>query len=230
MARAFTTASTQRLKTSGVDISGAPLTFACVVRPTLLTTFKSLLVLAKDDGATTNQISFRLGADNTDHFTMAAQNGASVASAASTVTFSADTDYRIMGTVTRSGGDYTASLWTNGADFVTGTATVTAIVATSAYIGATARENAAIISHADSTIGEAAIWNVALGAADAAAFAAGYSPRLIRPASLINCWPMRNAVGATSNEPELVRGRTATQTNSPALAGHPRVLTAIGPR
>lgn len=63
-------------------------------------------------------------------------------------------------------------------------------------------------------IAEVAIWNVGLDAAEMAALAAGFSPLLIRPASLVLYSPL----GLGSPEPDLRNSRTMTLTAAPTIA------------
>jgi hypothetical protein len=65
-------------------------------------------------------------------------------------------------------------------------------------------------------IAEAAIWNVALSADDAASLAAGASPLTIRRDALVGYWPLRDADGDIS----AVNAYTMTPTNSPTYGDH----------
>jgi hypothetical protein len=75
----------------------------------------------------------------------------------------------------------------------------------------------------DGLIAEAAIWNVALDDGEAALLAQGYSPLLIRPASLVSYWPL---VGQYSPDEIDLKGRfDATVVGAkPAIADHPPLL------
>ena len=67
------------------------------------------------------------------------------------------------------------------------------------------------------TISEAAIWSVALTDAEIASLAKGFSPRRIRPQSLVFYAPLLR------NLQDLRKGLALTAVNSPTVANHPRV-------
>lgn len=78
-------------------------------------------------------------------------------------------------------------------------------------------------------VAEAAIWNVALTAAEISALASGYSPLLIRPGSLVY-YPQ--LIGRISPEIDIVGGYDMTLNGSPTTANHPPIIypnTAIIP-
>ena len=64
---------------------------------------------------------------------------------------------------------------------------------------------------------EAAIWNVALTNAEIASLAKGFSPRRVRPQSLVFYAPLLR------NLQDLRQGLALTAVNSPTVANHPRV-------
>jgi hypothetical protein len=84
-----------------------------------------------------------------------------------------------------------------------------------------ARFNTTLGLHWNGKIAECAIWNVALGAAEIAALAKGFSPLLIRPTSLVAYWPL---IGRTSPEICPKGGFDMTVVNGPTGAEHPRVV------
>lgn len=67
---------------------------------------------------------------------------------------------------------------------------------------------------------EWAVWDVALTAAEVASLAKGFAPSLIRPASLVNYWPI---IGKYSPEIDVAGGGGLTLTGT-AAASHPRVI------
>jgi hypothetical protein len=70
-------------------------------------------------------------------------------------------------------------------------------------------------------IAEAAVWNVALSAAEIASLSKGFSPLLIRPASLVAYWPL---IGRHDPEIDPVGRFDMTLTANPTTAAHPRVI------
>lgn len=76
------------------------------------------------------------------------------------------------------------------------------------------------------SLAEVAMWNVALTDAEAAILALGYSPLMVRPASLVAYWPL---IGRLSPEIDTVGGFDMTLNNSPTTAAHPRVIYPAPP-
>lgn len=108
-------------------------------------------------------------------------------------------------------------LWLNGVNEATDTDAETPANLDSVTIGAAGDSSPG--DYFDGDIAEVAIWDVELVAADWLALAAGASPLLVRPASLIRYWPM---VGRNSPETELIIASELTLTNT-TTAAHPRV-------
>jgi hypothetical protein len=79
----------------------------------------------------------------------------------------------------------------------------------------------------DGLVAEAAIWNVALTAADVAMLNKGYSPMMVRPSALLAYWPL---MGRYPTELDLFGGFPLTLTNSPAQAAHPRIIYPARPQ
>lgn len=74
----------------------------------------------------------------------------------------------------------------------------------------------------DGRIAEVAIWAAALDDAEIVSLARGFSPLLVRPASLRAYWPL---LGNSSPEPDLRNGNNASVTGTVAKAAdHPRVI------
>ncbi len=69
-------------------------------------------------------------------------------------------------------------------------------------------------------LAEAAVWNIALTAADAAVLATGASPLLVRPDALVGYWPLW---GNDSPEIDLIQGNNLTLINAPTKFAHPRI-------
>lgn len=74
------------------------------------------------------------------------------------------------------------------------------------------------------SIADAAIWSVALTAAEIASLAKGVSPLMIRPASLISYWPL---IGQASPEIDL-HSRFEMTVSGATAAAHPRVYMPRG--
>ena len=67
-------------------------------------------------------------------------------------------------------------------------------------------------------IAEVGIWNIALLLAEIEALAAGFSPLLIRPQSLVLYLPL-----VRDDDEDLIGGRSFTAVNTPSIAAHTRV-------
>ena len=74
-------------------------------------------------------------------------------------------------------------------------------------------------------IAEAGIWNAALTDAEVAILAAGYSPLLVRPQSLVAYWPL-----IRDTDDDIVGGYSMTPVNGPTVGPHAPVLYAVGPQ
>lgn len=86
------------------------------------------------------------------------------------------------------------------------------------------RSNGSLISTAQGDIAECAIWSVALDAAEITALAAGFSPLLIRPASLVFYAPL---IGGGDPERDIRGGLTlpyGAAGAAPTVVPHPRVF------
>lgn len=70
----------------------------------------------------------------------------------------------------------------------------------------------------DGQIAEVAIWNVVLVPAELNELAAGASPLLVRPFSLVALWQL---IGRTSPEIDIIGGHHAALTNAPTVYQHP---------
>jgi hypothetical protein len=75
-------------------------------------------------------------------------------------------------------------------------------------------------SYADGEIADVGIWDVALTAAEVAALSAGYSADTVRPAKLVNYWPL---VGFADPEIDVYGKQDLTVTGA-TKADHPRLL------
>lgn len=86
------------------------------------------------------------------------------------------------------------------------------------------RNSTSIGAYYDGAIAEAAIYNVALSESEIEQLANGYSPLMVRPQSLAFYAPLFGRAGASGNEEDWAGSATLTQSSSPALADHPRII------
>ena len=106
----------------------------------------------------------------------------------------------------------------DGGNAGTNTATNSPLLLDRTFIGDFANSTGAFIFPGH--IAEAAIWNVALNAADVAALAKGVVPPMIRPDALVAYWPL---VGRDNPEPDFAGGFNMTLNGTPPRADHVRV-------
>lgn len=83
------------------------------------------------------------------------------------------------------------------------------------------------VQYLDGAVAHVAVWNVSLNAAEAAALAAGVSPLLVRPASLIAYYPLGGFHG--DNDNDLVGGYHLTPYNSPTFTDQRPIIYPHGP-
>jgi hypothetical protein len=104
----------------------------------------------------------------------------------------------------------------NGVASAENTTSVTPLTFDAAAIGARAIGGSYGL-YADGKIADAAIWNVALTAAEIASLAKGISPRLIRPQSLVFYAPLiRDLI-------DVKGGLALTNVNTATVSPHPRI-------
>lgn len=66
------------------------------------------------------------------------------------------------------------------------------------------------------------VWTAALNAAEAAALAAGYHPRMVRPSALVGCWDFGGFAG--EHDKDFIGGYDLTAYNSPTWVDSPRII------
>lgn len=86
------------------------------------------------------------------------------------------------------------------------------------------RNSAGVGAFGNTRVAECGIWNVGLSNGEIAMLAAGYSPLMVRPLSLVFYAPLHGRNGAAGNEEAWVGNATLVQTSSPALVDHPRII------
>jgi len=77
--------------------------------------------------------------------------------------------------------------------------------------------------YASGDIAEVAFWNVALTTPEIKSLSKGFSPLLIRPASLVAYWPLIRE-GASGVYRDIVGGRVTTEAGGSATSPHPPVI------
>lgn len=195
-----------------------PLTLAVWVYPTRSTNYEDVLCLARSADNSTGWFLQLRGPD-----------GMKVA---------AVTAYQNTFAIARSGGTFALNRWCHLAGVfagaasrqvylngVPGTAEGTTLAVPTVdriLIGAWERQGGWMAYFAG-LAAEAALWNVALNPAEIADLAAGYSPLLVRPASLVAYWPLGGPWG--NDDADHAAGLyNLTPYNGPTWADHPPII------
>ena len=217
MARAFVRASNQHLSIAAALLSAHPLTFAAWIRPATSNTIDDIITIT-DGAGTLNGWVLRQNA-----------SGQIQALSDAAGSFNQSTS---AGAVTNGIWAHAAAVFASAASrlaYLNGVAATPETTSLSPSGLTVTRVGAAFgpQNFYDGDIAEAAIWSVALDAAEVAALAAGVSPLLVRPSALVAYWPL---LGQYAPEIDLWRGNDLTVTGATAAA-HPRVygLTTLGP-
>jgi hypothetical protein len=200
------------LSFAGVPLSGVPFSVACWFNPGNITVNFCLASLT--DGTNTNQFLLSARGDVAlDPVQAQASDAGGVNSANSSTSFSAAVWQHACG-VWASATSRSAYLNGGGKGSNVTSRTPTGLNLT--RLGMTGTGGGALVG----SLAECAIWDIALSDDEVAILAEGYSPLLVRPQSLVACWPLiKNA-----NVIDLIGGRTLTVNGNPTAARHPRVI------
>lgn len=216
MARAFDDASTQYLRTTSVPLTDEPITMAGWFYSDSIALNQTIMCIGDTGGADHYWRIIAAGAVGGDPV-RAQASGTTVTSTADTTTgYSANTWHHAIGTFDTSSITVRIDGGNEGSDSQTpDPSAADDVVAIGAF------ERSSIIHYMSGNIAESAMWNAILTAAEAQSLAAGYSPLLIRPQSLVAYWPL---IGRTSPEIDIVGGYNMTLVNTPTTAAHPRII------
>ena len=210
-ARSFTTASSQYLELSSAVVSAEPLTMVCWAKPNNTSAGHALMSIGTSGGTARWQLSHNVSSAQCQVISVNSGGAVGVATAGTPGAGS----WQHYAAVYTSSTSRTAYL--DGVAGTTDTSSITVSGVNRTIIGARISGGSYGTYH-DGTIAEAAIWNVALTASEISSLAAGFSPRYIRPASLVFYAPL---VGTLQ---ELRGGVSLTNVNSTTTADHPRVF------
>lgn len=219
MARAFVAASSQFLERSPAPAIGLPCTMAAWIRPTSLAGAGYPIGLSHSSA--NNWIWAQVettGAISAFHF------DGSVSAAATSGVGLTNGAWGHIAAVFAS--NSSRSAYVNGGNAGTNSTVCSNSTIDSLLLGAQ-WVSGARTGFFGGDIAEAAIWNVALSAAEIAALGAGVSPLLVRPLALVAYWPL---LGHTSPEQELFNKYELTLTNAPVAAPHCRIILPTGPQ
>lgn len=212
-------ATNSGLRHTSFAIGSAPLTFACWFSAATVTSLGRLMTAA-DAGTSTNYWALLNRGDvASDPVEWQVDGGGTSVNTRTSAGFSADTWTHALGVDIASNSREVyinaGSVGTNATDFSPSGIDNFGIGMTTISIGT-------FYSGHNLTVAEAAIWNVALGADERAALAAGFSPMLIRPTNLISYWPLGGLYG--NHFRDIVGGYNLTQVGTVTAAEHPRII------
>lgn len=222
MARLFDDASTQYLTVASTPVTGPPLTMcAWAYFDTLPTVADAEMhILTLHAGGVQHRFSISGSKYVSNNLVFDVRNGVITSMATTTVAPSVNTWFHVCG-VARDVDD--REVYINAGNSGTSSVDNQPNAATDIEIGSLFGGNSSI----SGMVAEAAIWNVALTAAEVAVLATGVTPLAVRPQSLVAYWPLIN-----EDDDDPVGGYDMTPVNSPTWAAHPRVryfpLPSIG--
>lgn len=222
MSRAFVRASSHYLEYAAGIISAYPFSMCCWFNSddttnqqvlmgnyNSVTDFRAQLLLASGNVASDPVRAY------------SANSGGTSASAATSAGYTANTWYHAAGVWSSA---TSRVVYLNGGNSGSDTTNVTMSAGNRFGIGSFISSGSRG-SHMSGSIAEAALWTVALTAAEVASLATGISPLFIRPASLAAYWPI---VGRTS--PEICpKGGTDMTVSGATAAAHPRIYWPSSP-
>lgn len=216
MARTFN-GTNQRLSLGSAVKAGRPVTMACWFRADNITANHTLMCLGVN--ATANFARFLSArGDLAGDPVRASESGSVGADGASTSTsYSAATWHHACGVFST---NVSRTAYLNGGGKITNTTAVTLSGIDRTSLGAQFHGGAASVFLAG-RLAEAAIWDVALTDVEISVLAAGYSPRFVRPASLLAYWPL---IGDTDPEDDVINGFDLTLVNAPTQSAHPTII------
>jgi hypothetical protein len=221
MARSNTGSSSNWLNTTTLPVTGAPFTIACWFKVADAATFYNLVTISQ--AASSNQY-FVLAIDGTvagDPVRAIAQSISGPEGVASTTSgITADTWQHACAVYTSA---TSRAAFINGGS--KGTDTLSRAPASVDYLSVGAgRFSGSMFSPINGSVAELGVWNIDLTDDEVAALGKGYSPLLVRPSALIDCWRL---IGRDSPETNLKRVNSLTINGTMSIADH---LPIIMPR
>jgi hypothetical protein len=183
VARSLASASSQYLEITSPVVSSPPFTAAYWFRVTNATALHLGFALFGTSGVAYHYLGPR-GDVAGDPVQVISDSGAATGAASTSTSYSANTWHHACGVFTSTS---SRTAYLDGGGSGTNTTSVT-LTPTRTAFGRMYYSGSPFGSY-DGRVAHLAIWNAALGAAEVAALAAGYHPRLVRPASLVSHSP-----------------------------------------
>lgn len=219
MARVFTTS--QYLETTSVPLTGPPFTIAFWFYVTDVTALHLTFGLSAATGIGYYYLGPR-GDVVGDPIQVIADNGATPGTASTSTGYTANTWHHCVGVFASS---TSRSVYLNGGGKGTDTTNSTPSGVNRLNFGRM-YYSGSLFGNMSGRIAMAGLWSVALGDDEAAALAARYHPRLVRPASLVSCWDLGGFAGEYDND--WVGGYHLTPSGSPTWTDGPPIHYPTG--
>jgi hypothetical protein len=223
MARAFASASSQKLQHDNAAATDVPLTIACWMRTaSAATTQVAMAIGRRATQAQRYQLYFTSGGRIGGYCQNSAGTQVATFNDSSGVNYSANTWYHgavVFNTTTD------RTVYRDGGNSTNNTTSVTVGTVDTTNIG-TRFDGASFGVYLNGQIAEPAVWNVALSAGEIAQLAKGVSPLMVRPEALVAYWPL---YGNNSPEDDWINDFDLTVTGA-TKAAHPRVIYPLEPK
>ena len=219
MARGFDGA-TQYLEYAGAVLTAYPFTFSCWFNVSNVTGDHYLMSIADQSTGTNYWTLVALGSVAGDPVSFVSRSGGSGNLANTTTGFSAATWTHACGVGTSA---TSRNSYINGGSVGSNTTSSTPSGLDNTDIGQV-HTSGGHIGPPLGSVAEVGIWAAALSVSEIAALAAGVSPLLVRPASLIGYWPL---IGRYSPEIDL-KGRAEMTVTGAVTAVPPRIIYPAG--
>jgi hypothetical protein len=207
--------------------SGVPLTMACWFNPVNVTAYMNLMCLNRSGSGDHYFVMAADGATAGDPIFIEEANNSTFQGASTSAGFTANVWHHACGVFSA---DNARAVYLNGGSKGTGAGNVSPApssinqIVLNQYRGGGDPTGSGVLN---GSMAEAAVWNAALTDDEVLALSRGYSPRLVRPASLVAYWPL---VGRYSPEIDLRGGFPLTIAGTMATADHCRVFGQRGRR
>lgn len=216
MARHVTSAGSDFLGVAAAPLTGVPLTLSCWFNPDNVTGNHTLLGLFDDTSQADAFYISASGASTNDPLH-------AITVAANNFSFSLVNGF-VAGSWQHAGGVFGATTsriaYLNGVAGTPETTLRTPVGVDNTWIG---KFQGTSTVYSDVSVAEAAVWDVALTAAEMAILAKGYSPLFVRPESLVGYWPL---IGRLSPETSVVDSTYNLALNGSGITtvAHPRII------
>ena len=218
MARLFDDGDNEYLRDTNIAAIAHPYSLSAWFNTNDVTVNQLVLSIADADGTDYAGLMIR-GGDAGDFLRAYSYDGAGNDSAISTVGVSINTWHHGLAVFAATDD---REIWIDGGGYHTdgNNRAVTDIDAVAVGVSA----DVTPFGYMSGPVAEAAVWDVALTAADAAILASGYSPLFVRPQNLVFYVPL-----VRDNDEDIVGGISMTAFNAPTIASHPPVIRPASP-